>query len=672
MSPLLQPIDLGFTRIRNRIVMGSMHTGLEDHFGGYKKLAQFYRERAEGGVGLIITGGVSPTFRGRLSPFSSQLSSSLQLYKHRYITQTVHRSLTKICLQLLHAGRYAWHPFCLAPSAIKSPISPFTPAAMTLRQIKKTIHAYGHSALLAKKAGYDGVEVMGSEGYLINQFSCRHTNKRNDEWGGKLENRIRFSVEIIKEIRKRVGWDWIIIYRLSMLDLLPDGNRWDEIITHARAIEAAGATIINTGIGWHEVRIPTIASMVPPAAFSWVTKKLKQTISLPLITSNRINRVALAERCLINNEADMVSMARPFLADACLVKKIKNQQVDLINTCIGCNQGCLDHIFNHQQASCLVNPRACYETVYPPSPVQKPATIIIVGLGVAGLSCALTAAQCGHKVIAYDAAGAGGQFALAARIPGKEDYHYTVAYFIHQLERYNVEIHLHTQVGSKLLQQQKCDAIVIATGVRARLPCIDGIDHVCVIGYEEAIKNENKVGRKVAIIGAGGIGFDVAEKLIHYEIPLDWYQYWGIDRDYKNPGGLSDSAVNGKNKNQRDIILLQRKKEKPGRHLGKTTGWIHRLSLKKAGVEMYTGVEYKKIDDAGLHIMQEGKELLIAADSVVICAGQIAENTLYEQAQSLGLNAFIIGGAKNAGELNAERAIREGMELGLALEKHIK
>lgn len=672
MSPLLQPIDLGFTCIQNRIVMGSMHTGLEDCFGGYKKLAQFYRERAEGGVGLIITGGVSPTFRGRLSPFSSQLSSLLQLYKHRYVTRAVHRSSTKICLQLLHAGRYAWHPFCLAPSAIKSPISPFTPAAMTLRQIKKTIHAYGRSALLAKKAGYDGVEVMGSEGYLINQFSCQHTNKRNDEWGGKLENRIRFSVEIIKEIRKRVGRDWIIIYRLSMLDLLPDGNCWDEVITHARAIETAGATIINTGIGWHEVRIPTIASMVPPAAFSWVTKKLKQAISLPLVTSNRINRVELAERCLINKEADMVSMARPFLADARLVKKIKNQQVDLINTCIGCNQGCLDHIFNHQQASCLVNPRACYETVYPPSAVQKPASIIIVGLGVAGLSCALTAAQCGHKVIAYDAAEAGGQFTLAASIPGKEDYRYTVAYFIHQLEQYNVDIHLHTQVDSKLLQQKKCDVIVIATGVRPRLPRIDGIDHACVIGYEEAIKNASKVGRKVAIIGAGGIGFDVAEKLIHYETPIDWYRYWGIDRDYKNPGGLSGAKENDENKNQRDIILLQRKKDKPGRNLGKTTGWIHRLSLKKAGVKMYTGVEYRKIDDAGLHIMQQGKELLIAADSVVICAGQDAENTLYKQAQSLGLNAFIIGGAKNAEELNAERAIREGMELGLALEKYIK
>jgi len=393
---------------------------------------------------------------------------------------------------------------------------------------------------------------------------------------------------------------------------------------------------------------------------------------LPLVTSNRINRVELAERCLINKEADMVSMARPFLADARLVKKIKNQQVDLINTCIGCNQGCLDHIFNHQQASCLVNPRACYETVYPPSAVQKPASIIIVGLGVAGLSCALTAAQCGHKVIAYDAAEAGGQFTLAASIPGKEDYRYTVAYFIHQLEQYNVDIHLHTQVDSKLLQQKKCDVIVIATGVRPRLPRIDGIDHACVIGYEEAIKNASKVGRKVAIIGAGGIGFDVAEKLIHYETPIDWYRYWGIDRDYKNPGGLSGAKENDENKNQRDIILLQRKKDKPGRNLGKTTGWIHRLSLKKAGVKMYTGVEYRKIDDAGLHIMQQGKELLIAADSVVICAGQDAENTLYKQAQSLGLNAFIIGGAKNAGELNAERAIREGMELGLALEKYIK
>ena len=664
-APLLQPLDLGFTRLQNRIMMGSMHTGLEDERGGYKKLAAFYLERARAGVGLIVTGGVSPTLRGRLSPFASQLSFPWQVYKHRHVTQAVHLTQTKICLQLLHAGRYGYHPFCQAPSAIQSPISPFKPGAMSVRQIKKTIQAFAHSAELAKKAGYDGVEVMGSEGYLINQFACRHTNKREDKWGGSLQNRIRFSVEIVREIRQRVGYDWIIIYRLSMLDLLSDGNTWAEIVLHAKAIEAAGASMINTGIGWHEVRIPTIASIVPAAAFSWVTKKLKAEVNLPLITSNRINRPEVAAACLHNNEADMVSLARPFLADAQWVKKIQHNQIALINTCIACNQACLDHVFNNQQASCLVNPFACYETKYVIQRVENPGTVIIIGLGVAGLSCALTAAKRGHKVIAYDAGGAGGQFNLAARIPGKEDYRFTVRYFLNQLEKYKVALHLHKKVTFEDLRNNHADAIVIATGVTPRLPQIEGIDHASVMNYEDAICGKKDPGQKVAIIGAGGIGFDVAEKLLNFSSQYNWYQHWGIDCEYKNAGGLLTQPV--EDHSQRRIYLLQRKNEKPGKNLGKTTGWVHRLSLKKAGVEMLAGVQYKKIDDAGLHLLHQGKDKLLAVDTVVLCAGQVSERSLYEQLKTGGRTVYVIGGACEAIELNAERAIRQGMELGLNL-----
>ncbi len=663
---LLQPLSLGFTCLQNRIIMGSMHTGLEEGIGNYKKLAAFYLERAQGDVGLIVTGGVSPTFRGRLSPFASQLSSSLQLYKHRYVTAKVHQTATKICLQLLHAGRYAYHPFCLAPSAIRSPISAFTPRAMSKRQIKKTIQAFAHSAALAKKAGYDGVEVMGSEGYLINQFACRHTNKRDDEWGGSLENRIRFSVEIVRAIRQRAGSDWIIIYRLSMLDLLHDGNSWDEVVTHAKAIEAAGATLINTGIGWHEVRIPTIASVVPAAAFSWVTRKLKTEVGIPLITSNRINRPEIAERCLQNNEADMVSMARPFLADAALVKKIKHKQVHLINTCIACNQACLDHVFNHQCASCLVNPRACNETKYPLNPAEKQKTIIVVGLGVAGLSCALTAAKRGHRVIAYDAALAGGQFNLAAKIPGKEDYRHTVNYFLQQLELYKVEIHLNTKVTLETLQEHGGDSVIIATGVRPRIPAITGVRHGSVMNYIDAIMGTRELGNKVAIIGAGGIGFDIAEKLIvASDRHGNWYKNWGIDRNYKMPGGLL--AQSGTEKNNREIYLLQRKDEKTGKNLAKTTGWIHRLSLKKAGVKFITGVQYKSIDDDGLHLRHKGKNKTIVVDTIVICAGQVPEDSLYQQLKSIGRSVYLIGGALEAKELNAERAIRQGLDLAIKL-----
>ncbi|HHO59467.1 MAG TPA: FAD-binding protein, partial [Thiotrichales bacterium] len=575
-----------------------------------------------------------------------------------------HESGTKICLQLLHAGRYAYHPFCVAPSAIRSPISPFRPGAMSKRQIRHTIRAFARSAVLARRAGYDGVEVMGSEGYLINQFACRHTNQRSDEWGGELRNRIRFSVEIIRAIRRQVGPDWIIVYRLSMLDLLQDGNSWAEVVAHARAIEAAGATLINTGIGWHEVRIPTIASVVPTAAFSWVTKKLKSEIRIPLITSNRINRPDIAESCLRDGAADMVSMARPFLADAAFVKKTRQGRVAEINTCIACNQGCLDHVFNRQRASCLVNPRACYETEFPQARVNNAKTIIVVGLGVAGLACAATAAQRGHKVIVYDRGEAGGQFNLAASIPGKEDYRYTVAYFLQQLRLHDAELHLNTEVSVETLRDCFCDAMVIATGVKPRQPSIEGIGHFSVVTYEEAIRHTEKLGSKVAIIGAGGIGFDVAEKLAGGEETLaDWCRHWGIDCEYRSPGGLLASPA--EMTPGREIYLLQRKNEKPGRTLGKTTGWIHRLSLKKAGVKMYAGVQYKKIDDFGLHLVHQGEDRVIAVDSVVICAGQEPENALYEPLKSMGQPVHLIGGALDAGELNAERAIRQGMELAM-------
>ncbi len=667
---LLQPLDLGFTRLENRVVMGSMHTGLEDVRGGYKKLAAFYLERARGEVGLIVTGGVSPTLRGRLTPFSSQLSSPLQLYKHRYVTDTVHQTRTRICLQLLHAGRYAFHPFCLAPSALRSPISPFTPKAMSQRQIRATIKAFARSAVLAKRAGYDGVEVMGSEGYLINQFACKHTNKRTDEWGGSLQNRIRFSLEIVKAVRAAVGSDWIIIYRLSMLDLLPDGNDWEEVVTHAKAIEAAGATLINTGIGWHEVRIPTIASVVPEAAFTWVTAKLKAEINLPLIASNRINRPEVAEQSLQAGQADMVSLARPFLADALFVKKARQNRSQLINTCIACNQACLDKVFKNQRASCLVNPRACYEEDYPLQQSVKPKTIIIIGLGVAGLSCALTAAQRGHKVIGYDAGTAGGQFNLAARIPGKADYRSTIEYFLRQLEQYDVTLHMNTLVDFEHLRDCYCDAMVIATGIKPRLPEIQGIQHFSVLGYEQAIRAVDELGEKIAIIGAGGIGFDVAELLVaeaDEAASKSWFQRWGIDREYKSPGGLltgqKESGV--RQGGAREIYLLQRKDEKPGKNLAKTTGWIRRLSLKKAGVKMLTGVQYVRIDDFGLHLKHKGKDVVIAVDNIVICAGQEAENSLYQPLKAIGQPVHLIGGANQAQELNAERAIRQGMDLAM-------
>ena len=663
-SFLMKPLDLGFTQLRNRSVMGSMHTGLEDHWFGFSKLAKFYAERASGGVALIVTGGISPTFSGRLSPFASQFSSVLQVAKHRKLVKAVHKHESKICLQILHAGRYAYHPFAVAPSAIKSPISPYAPKALTPVKIKKLIKAFANTARLAKRAGYDGVEIMGSEGYLINEFICRNTNQRKDEWGGSFENRIRFSLEIIRAVRRVVGENFIIIYRLSMLDLHKDGSSWQEIEQHAKQIEKAGANMINTGIGWHEVRIPTIASVVPEAAFTWVTKKLKQVVNIPLITSNRINSPELAERCLQDGDADMVSMARPFLADSQFIQKAKDNQSHLINTCIACNQGCLDRVFKQMRATCLVNPRAVYEHEFPLTKSTHPKTIIVVGLGVAGLSCAYFAALRGHHVIAYDAKNLGGQFNLAGEIPGKEVYRETIRYYEAQLSLLNVEVHRNHKVGFEDLRDVYADAIVFATGVTPRKPGIEGDDHFSVMDYETAIKDKASIKKRVAIIGAGGIGFDVAEMLSSGNAEHDangWLKSWGIDKQYANRGGLLQEEV--ANSGERVIYLLQRKDEKPGKNLARTTGWIRRLTLRKAGVRMMSDLSYEKIDDFGLHIVHKGRKETLAVDHVIICAGQVSENRLYKRLNDIGQPVHIIGGAKKAAELDAETAIREGMEL---------
>ncbi|GMR01333.1 MAG: NADPH-dependent 2,4-dienoyl-CoA reductase [Gammaproteobacteria bacterium] len=663
-SFLMKPLDLGFTQLRNRTVMGSMHTGLEEQWFGLSKLAKFYEERAKAGVALIVTGGISPTFSGRLSPFASQFSSFFQVAKHRKLVKTVHAHEAKICLQILHAGRYAYHPFAVAPSAIKSPISPYTPKALSGKKIKKLISAYANTAKLARRAGYDGVEVMGSEGYLINEFICSNTNQRQDEWGGSFENRIRFSLEIIQAIRRAVGENFIIIYRLSMLDLHKNGSSWQEIEQHAKEVEKAGANIINTGIGWHEVRIPTIASVVPEAAFTWVTKKLKQVVNIPLITSNRINSPELAERCLQNGDADMVSMARPFLADSQFVQKAMNNQSHLINKCIACNQGCLDRVFKRMRATCLVNPRAAYEDEFPLTKSDHPKTIIVVGLGVAGLSCAYFAALRGHHVIAYDAKNLGGQFNLASEIPGKEIYHETIRYYEAQLSLLSVEVHRNFKVAYEDLRDAYADAIVFATGVHPRKPNIKGVDHFSVMDYETAIKNKESIKNRVAIIGAGGIGFDLAEMLMHKNTDADsshWFESWGIDKQYANRGGLLEHEVNSSG--ERVVYLLQRKNEKPGKNLARTTGWIRRLTLRKAGVKMMSDLSYEKIDDFGLHIIHKGNKETLAVDHVIICAGQESENSLYKQLSDIGQPVHIIGGAKKAAELDAETAIREGMIL---------
>ena len=663
---LLQPLDLGYTTLRNRVIMGSMHTGLEEEKNGFAKLAAFYAERAKGGVALIITGGISPNFRGNLVPFGSQLSFWWQVSKHKQVTRAVHQHDAKICLQLLHAGRYGYHPFSVAPSKIKSPITPFKPAAMSGRQVKSTIKDFAHSAKLAKKAGYDGVEVMGSEGYLINQFICSRTNQRTDEWGGSFENRCRFAVETVKAVREACGNDFIIIYRLSMLDLVEDGNSYDEVVALAKAIEAAGATLINTGIGWHEARVPTIGTMVPRAAFSWVTERVKTQLSIPVIATNRINDPQVAENILSSGQADMVCMARPFLADADFVNKAAADQAGLINTCIACNQACLDHVFQNKRASCLVNPRACYETELNFSSAAVRKKIAVVGAGPAGLAFSVYAAQRGHDVHLFDkAAQIGGQFNYAKQIPGKEEFHETLRYFDRMLKLHAVNVHLNSEQTEDSLAQGGFDEVVLATGIVPRDIGLKGSDHAKVLSYLDVLRDHKAVGEHVAIIGAGGIGFDVAEYLTEpHSLTLQpdaWLQDWGIDKAYQARGALLPDTVTPPA--NRKVYLLQRKASKVGAGLGKTTGWIHRASLKKKGVEMIAGVSYQRVDDAGLWVDIAGEERCLNVDNVVICAGQEPLRALQAGLQQRGISVHLIGGADVAAELDAKRAIRQGAEL---------
>ncbi|MFJ3600855.1 MULTISPECIES: NADPH-dependent 2,4-dienoyl-CoA reductase [unclassified Streptomyces] len=671
MSPyptLLSPLDLGFTTLPNRVLMGSMHIGLEEAERGFERMAAFYAERARGGVGLMVTGGIAPSERACSFPGGAKMTTEAEAEQHREITSAVHDAGGRIAMQILHFGRYAHHPDLVAPSAIQAPISGFVPNALTDEQVEETVEEFVRAAELARFAGYDGVEIMGSEGYLINEFIVSATNHRTDRWGGGYENRIRFPVEIVRRVRERVGDDFILIYRLSMLDLVPGGSTLDEVVTLAREIEAAGATIINTGIGWHEARIPTIATSVPRGAFSWVTEKVRGAVSVPLVTSNRINTPEVAEEILASGRADMVSMARPFLADPEFVAKAAAGRPDAINTCIGCNQACLDHIFSLKITSCLVNPRACHETELVIGPTRSRKRVAVVGAGPAGLACSVTAAERGHAVTLFDTADEiGGQLNVARRVPGKEEFDETLRYFRTRLAELDVEVRLSTRADTAALAG--FDEIVLATGVEPRTPAIPGTDHPNVVSYLDVLRDEAPVGDRVAIIGAGGIGFDVAEFLTDggdaASLDADtFFRQWGVDTAYAERGGLRAPE---RPTSPRRVHLVQRRTTKVGAGLGKTTGWIHRTELRHRGVEMIAGASYDRIDDEGLHLTVDGERRVLAVDTVVLCAGQEPRRELYEELSAGTVPVHLIGGADVAAELDAKRAIRQGTELAATL-----
>ena len=671
---LFAPLDLGFTTLKNRVLMGSMHTGLEDG-NKHERLAVYFAERARGGVGLIITGGYAPNRAGWVKPFAGKLTTRSEAVRHRRISDAVHAEGGKIAMQILHAGRYAYHPFSVAPSRIRSPITPFTPRELSSSGVEKQIKAFVRCAQLARDAGYDGVEIMGSEGYFINEFLVTLTNQRTDKWGGDYSQRMRLPIEIVTRTREAVGKDFIIIYRLSMIDLIPEGNSWDETVALAKAIEGAGATIINTGIGWHEARVPTIATSVPRGAFTWVTKKMKKEVTIPLVTSNRINLPATAEQILSEGCADMVSLARPMLADPEFVKKARDGRADEINVCIACNQACLDHTFANKMSSCLVNPRACHEVELNYVATEIRRRFAVVGSGPAGISAALVLAERGHEVDLYEAAPEiGGQLNMAKVIPGKEEFHEMLRYFKRQLELKSVRVHLNTRVGADDLQGQAYDGVIIATGVVPRDPRIEGQDHPKVLSYIDVLRARAPVGKRVAVVGAGGIGFDVAEFLVQDgESPTmhldEWLSEWGVVDPAEARGGIAPERPRPK-PSVREVTLLQRKAGKHGAKLGKTTGWIHRATLKMNNVRMIGDINYERIGDEGLLITHGEKHehpTWIDVDNIVMCAGQLPLQELQQPLESAGIPTHVIGGADVATELDAKRAIDQGSRLAARL-----
>ena len=669
---IFEPLDLGFTTLKNRVLMGSMHTGLEEEKNGIEKIATYYAERAKGGVGLIVTGGIAPNIQGWTAPFSARMSTKKHAKEHRVITEAVHKEGGKICMQILHSGRYGYHPFSVAPSKIQAPINPFKPFALKQSGIKRTLKDFVNCAVLAKEANYDGIEIMGSEGYLINQFIVDRTNKRTDNYGGAYENRMRLAVQIVKKTREAVGENFIIIFRLSMLDLVEKGSSWEEVVQLGKEIEKAGATIINTGIGWHESRIPTIATSVPRAAFTWVTQKMKEELTIPLVTSNRINMPETAEQVLSEGHADMISMARPFLADPEWVNKAEQERSDEINTCIACNQACLDHAFQKKVASCLVNPRACHETELNYLPTDNKKKIAVVGAGPAGLVAATIAAQRGHEVTLFDGESEiGGQFNIAKQIPGKEEFYETIRYYNKQIELHNVNLKLNTRVTADDLANGDFDEVVLATGITPRTPRIEGVDHEKVLSYIDVVKHKKPVGKRVAVIGGGAIGFDISEYLAHEGESTSqnidaWLKEWGIDKTMEARAGIENIEADI-HPSPREIFMFKRSKGKFGGKLGKTTGWIHRSVLKRKKVNFISEVQYTKIDNEGLHYVQNEEHKVLAVDNVVLCAGQLPFKELLEPLEAKGIKTHVIGGADVAAELDAKRAINQGSRLAAKL-----